>query len=145
MKKLMLLTLVLFSLSCKKKNQEEDPITKQKWVLETAVVSPALNIKGEFITDYKKLKGDNGCLSNNYTLTFLTNGTYQLSSTGSLCDMAENGPNQKKWRRSGEQIILGGNPESEVICNVNGSTLTYTIANTPGVIYYKVVYTFKAQ
>ncbi|MDQ0968291.1 hypothetical protein QFZ20_003694 [Flavobacterium sp. W4I14] len=144
MKKLMLLILVLFSLSCKKKNQEEDPVTKQKWVLETAVVSPALNIKGEFITDYKKLKGDNGCLSNNYTLTFLTNGTYRVSSTGSLCDMVENAPNQK-WRRSGEQIILGSNRESEIICTVNGNTLTYTTANTPGVFYYKVVYTFKAQ
>lgn len=144
MKKLMLFVLVLFSLSCKKKNQEEDPITKQKWMLETAVVSPGLNIKGNFITDYKKLEGDNGCLSNNYTLTFLTNGTYQLSSTGSLCDMAANGSNQK-WRRSGEQIIMWDNPETEIICTVNGNTLTYTTANTPGVLYYKVVYTFKAQ
>lgn len=144
MKRLMLLTLILFSLSCKKKNQEEDPITKQKWVLETAVVSPGLTIKGQFITDYKKLDGDNGCLSNDYTLTFLPNGIYQLSSTGSLCDMMGNGPDQK-WRRSGEQIILGGNAESQIICNLNGSTLTYTIANTPGVVYYKVVYTFKAQ
>ena len=144
MKKLMLLILVIFSFSCRKKNQEEDPITKQKWVLETAVVSPALNIKGEFITDYKKVEGDNGCLSNNFTLTFLTNGTYRLSSTGSLCDMVKNGPNQK-WRRLGEQIILGDNPKSEIICTVNGSTLTYTMVNTPGIVYSKVVYTFKAQ
>ena len=140
----MLIPLLLSILACKKKNQEQAPITQQKWVLETAVVSPGLNIKGQLITDYKTLEGPNGCLSNNYTLTFLPNGTYQRSSTGALCDMIGNGPNQK-WRRSGDQIILIDNPQSEVICTVNGNTLTYTIVNTPGVVYSKVVYTFKAQ
>ncbi|KQM74898.1 hypothetical protein ASE74_02640 [Pedobacter sp. Leaf216] len=143
MKKLMFILLVLFSLSCKK-SQKEDPITKLKWVLETAIVSPALNIRGELVSDYKKLEGNDGCLSNNFTLTFLPNGTYRQSSTGSLCDMVENDENQK-WRRSGEQIILGHSPNTENICTINGNKLTYTLVNSPGIFYSKVVYTFKAQ
>ncbi|MFC3560949.1 hypothetical protein [Pedobacter jamesrossensis] len=144
MKKLILLAITIILFGCKKKDKEADQITKQKWVLETATVTPGFNINGKLITDYKSIEGVNGCLSNNYTLTFLANGTYQISSTGLLCDMLPNSPEQR-WKRSGSQIILTRKSAPEIFCNLNGNTLNYTIVNTPGVAYYSVLYSFKAQ
>lgn len=145
MKRIVLLALACFFFACKKDmSSGNEDITKVKWVLETANSSIPLPYNNSTTTDYIAIQGPFSCLGSNYTLTFSEDGTYQFSSTGALCDMFGQDKNQK-WIRNGSTITLKGFWNSDLLVTVNGDTLTYTIANTPGVIYWNVLYTFKAK
>ncbi|MDQ7948059.1 MAG: hypothetical protein REI78_06865 [Pedobacter sp.] len=88
--------------SCKK--DASDNLTKYNWVLESEVVSPAMTINGTTSTDYMLLRGPESC-AKNYTIAFAKNGSFTVSSTGSLCDMKANTADQQ-WTRGGDQLSL---------------------------------------
>ncbi|RZK52546.1 MAG: hypothetical protein EOO91_19140, partial [Pedobacter sp.] len=66
MRAFLVLALFLVALGCKKQTASED-ITAYKWVLKTAVISPAITVNGKTTTDYKNSLGEHSCLANNYT------------------------------------------------------------------------------
>ncbi|MDQ8006529.1 MAG: hypothetical protein REI64_17130 [Pedobacter sp.] len=96
------LLIALFGLGCKK--GLSDDITQYNWVLESQMVTPAITLYGKTSTDYLALQNPEGCTKNN-TLNFKKDGTYSISSNGSLCDMATNSSNQK-WTRTDNELVL---------------------------------------
>lgn len=146
MKRLFLFLCICFSIACKKDSsfQNNKDITSVKWVLESAVLSAPLPYNNSTTTDYIAIQGPSSCLANNYTLTFSEDGTYQFSSTGALCDMVGSNKNQK-WTRKDSTITLNGSSNYEQQIIIKDNSLTYRIANTPGVVYWNVLYTFKAK
>lgn len=148
MKKLILFFCACMLLSCKKDSASinNEDITNVKWVLKTAVVDrPLPTSNGGVTTDYIAINGSQSCLGSNYTLTFLSDGTYQFSSTGALCDMIANQKNQIWTRENADTIILNKGSGREITITLAGNKLTYILANTPGVVYWAVLYTFKAK
>ena len=147
MNKLMVFVCISFILSCKKSPMiDSTDIIGQKWVLETAILDRPLPLSSGVLTsDYIAINGIQSCLANNYTLVFSPDGSYKYSSTGPLCDMYD-GTINKTWVRENENtIILNKNSEKPVTITLKGNTLTYTIPNTPGVVYWAVTYTFKSK
>jgi hypothetical protein len=144
MKKLILVICFLAALtSCKK--ESVDDITKQDWVLETAVVTPALTVNGVTSTDYKNIFGSGSCLASNYTLIFHEDGSFGFGSNGALCDMLASSK-LDTWTRDGSTITLKNRFGKETVLTLDNNILTYT-ENTggPAVTGYTVFYTFKAK
>jgi len=144
MKAFLVLALVFLSLGCKKENAA-DNITAYNWVLETAVINPAITIGSKTGTDYKNLQGEGSCLASNYTMIFLSTGIFQISSNGALCDMVANTKDQK-WAKEKNKITLTGNNYlnyNPLI--VDGNTMVQTNTFTQNNVNYTVVYTYKAK
>ena len=120
MKKLILFLAIVSAIACKKDSADED-VTKYNWVLNTATVSPAITINGKTSTDYKNILGEHSCYASNYTINFLENGLFTISSTGALCDMIPNS-DQFKWTRDGNELTLNYGNLSETF-TLNGNTM----------------------
>ncbi|WP_379087262.1 hypothetical protein [Pedobacter sp. UC225_65] len=142
MKKLVLLFCICAFISCKKDAAKD--ITKYRWVLDKAVVSPAMTVGNRTTTDYKSINGPHSCLANNYTYVFLTTGTYQVSSNGALCDMVANSSSQK-WTKEGDKIILANGYGSNREATVEGNKMEQTSTFSKEGITYTVKYTYKAK
>lgn len=138
MKRVVLFCCFLTLFACKKENIED--VTSVKWVLETAVVTPAMTVNGKTSTDYKNIYGAGSCLASNYTYVFLKSGIFEVSSNGALCDMVANTTNQK-WTKQDDQLILNGTSRF----TIKGNTIENIAAFTANGIDYTVVYTFKAK
>ncbi|MGM9477680.1 hypothetical protein ACS5PU_14705 [Pedobacter sp. GSP4] len=140
MKKLLLMVTLCLALGCKKKNDAENTveITRYSWALQSATVSPALQVEGKAVTNFMTLAGPSACLNNNYTLNFLENGTFTITSNGPLCDMISY--QNAKWTKKGNEITLndgfstnarvakleGKNIIDKYIFEQNGTTFTVT-------------------
>ena len=143
MKKLILFILLCSFFACKKDPAQD--ITKYSWVLEKAVVSPAITVNGKATTDYKNAYGSESCLASNYTYTFLNTGIFQVSSTGALCDMVANNETQK-WVKNGDEIRLSGSNSYGIqLFIVTDNFMKNTSTFTNNGVNYTVDYTYKAK
>jgi hypothetical protein len=140
MKKLLVILTLCLALGCKKKNDAENTteITKYNWALESATVSPAMQVEGKAVTNFMTMSGPSGCLNNNYTLSFSENGTFAITSSGPLCDMISY--QGAKWSKKGDEITLndgfsntprmakieGRNITDKYVFEQNGTTFTVT-------------------
>jgi hypothetical protein len=142
MKRLVLLLCICAFISCKKDAAKD--ITKYHWVLDKAVVTPAMTVGGKTTMDYKNINGPHSCLANDYTYIFLTTGIYQVSSNGALCDMAMNSSSQK-WTKEGDKITLKNGYGSNIEATVEGNKMEQTSTFSKEGITYTVKYTYKAK
>lgn len=143
MKKLLLYFCICFSFACKKAADED--ITKYKWVLEKAVINPAITVNGKATTDYKNAYGSESCLASNYTYTFLKTGIFQVSSTGALCDMLTN-DETLKWEKNGEELRLSGSHIYGMqLFTVDKNSMRNTSTFTSNGVNYTVDYTYTAK
>jgi hypothetical protein len=145
MKKLILLFICLSAFfSCKKDSNKE--LTSNQWVLETAVVTPALTVNNVTSTDYKNIFGSGSCLASNYTLVFNADGSYGFGSNGALCDMLASSK-EDTWTQDGSTIVLKDRRGRETILTINNKAITYTETLSVGTpaTSHTVLYTFKAK
>lgn len=142
MKKLGLFLCLCTFFSCQK--DAANHITKYRWVLDQAVVTPAMTINGKATTDYKNKNGSGSCLASNYTYVFLASGIYQVSSNGALCDMAPNSDSQK-WTKEGDKITLTHGSGASREATVDGNKMEQVTTFSEGGTTYTVKYTFKAK
>lgn len=142
MKKLILFLCICTFICCKK--DAANHITKYRWVLDKAVVTPAMTVGGKTTTDYKNINGAGSCLASNYTYEFLANGIYQVSSNGALCDMVGNSDSQK-WTKEGAKITLTNGYGRNSEATVEGDRMEQTSTFSKEGITYTVNYTFKAK
>ena len=142
MKRLLLILTICLAFSCKKKDTA-DEITKYNWPLQSATVSPALQVNGIAVTNFKTLYGNSSCLDSNYTLNFSADGSFAFTSTGALCDMISY--HKARWTKNGNEIILntGYGPEETVILNGKMITQKYTFEKEGKT--YTVTYIFTAK
>ena len=107
--------------SCKKEPSAD--ITKFNWVLTSATASTEITMGNRTSSDLKVVFGEGSCYSD-LIYAFLSNGTYMLSSTGSLCDLAATNGNQQ-WTKKGNNVTLT-NGANEQSLTINGDTMTET-------------------
>ncbi|QIL39915.1 hypothetical protein G7074_11950 [Pedobacter sp. HDW13] len=146
MKKLFLILTLCMALGCKKKNDAENTteITKYNWALESATVSPAMQIEGKAVTNFMTMSGPSGCLNNNYTLSFSENGTFAITSTGPLCDMISY--QNAKWSKKGSEITLNDGFSSNArVVKIEGKNITDKYVFEQNGTTFTVTYIFTAK
>ena len=168
MKKLILLACIYVLVACKSENKSaalEDTINStidtlvttdaestdnpnledlisNKWVLESATVTPGMTQNGKTTSNYLELQGKDSCLANDFTYIFLENGIYQNSSSGAACTMLPNSDDQK-WNITGNKIILTNKYGSSNPFIFNGNTITQTGSFINEKVNYRIVYVYK--
>lgn len=143
MRKLALILCLFCLLSCKKDASED--VTAYNWVLVKATVNPGKMYKGKIETDYM-LMDPSTCLANNFTINFSKDGTYAYSSSGPLCDMAQN-TSSLVWTQNGKDINLSntGGTINARIEDKNKLVYANTFSDSNVGQYYTVEYVFSAK
>lgn len=144
MKKLLLILTVCLAFACKKKDNEANmEITKYTWTLQSAIVSPALQVNGKAETNFMTMTASSACLNNNYTLNFSNNGSFAITSTGPLCDMISF--KDAKWTKEGNEIKIDNGNGHISIYILNGKNITNKYVFDQNNITYTVTYVFTAK
>jgi hypothetical protein len=144
MKKLLLILTVCLAFGCKKKDSEANvEITNYNWILQSAVVSPALQIDGKAETNFMTMAGPSGCLNSNYTLNFANNGAFAITSTGPLCDMISF--QNAKWTKTGSEIKMDDGFGHISIYTLDGQKITNKYVFDQNNTTYTVTYVFTAK
>lgn len=145
MKKLLLILSLCLALGCKKKNDDANvDITKYNWPLESATVSPAMQVEGKAVTNFMTMYGPSGCLNNNYTLSFSENGTFAFTSNGPLCDMISY--QNAKWSKNGNEITLNdGFSKNARVAKLEGKNITDKYVFEQNGTTFTVTYIFTAK
>jgi hypothetical protein len=118
-------------------------LTDFKWVLSSAIVTPAMTMNGKTSTNYMDLEGKGSCLGGGYALTFLETGIYQSSSNGASCKMPPNNDDQK-WSLEGDTIILKNKYGSSNPYIFKGNTIVQNVSIVNNGVTYKIDYTYKS-
>lgn len=145
MKKLLLILSLCLALGCKKENDDANvDITKYTWPLESATVSPAMQVEGKAVTNFMTMYGPSGCLNNNYTLSFSENGTFAFTSNGPLCDMISY--QNAKWSKNGNEITLNdGFSKNARVAKLEGKNITDKYVFEQNGTTFTVTYIFTAK
>jgi hypothetical protein len=123
-------------------NPNLENLINNKWVLESATVTPAMTQNGKTSSNYLELQGESSCIASNFTYIFLENGIYKNSSTGAACTLRPNGDDQR-WSIADNKIILTNKYGSSNPFIFNGSTITQTGAFVNEKVNYSIVYVYK--
>jgi hypothetical protein len=144
MKKLLLILIACLAFACKKKETVlDDDITNYKWPLQSAIVSPALQINGKAETNFMTMTASSACLNNNYTLNFSNSGAFAITSTGPLCDMISF--QNAKWTKEGNEIKMDDGFGHTSTYTLNGKAITNKYVFNQNNITYTVTYAFTAK
>ncbi len=150
MKNLFLLLCVCTLFACKKQTEEQTPeVINKNWVLNTAIISPAIQHYGKPETNYLVVSGLDPSQNIGCTIKLNDNGTYEKKwATGPLhCFpiIGNTDISEQKWVKTGDKIILTHSYLPKITATITKDKLIYTLNVTDNGVKHVVEYNFVAK